>query len=382
MTNKGFGTKPEIPSHYKTVEEVINQYCPDVWDMIKKKNGIKRTGSLDEIPMKKRKEIKKVLKIYINIKAQRVDAIEISKLFENLEREGGFKHESAGTLDLFRNNKYQIDVCPDGMHRLIKALLCGVDELACVYQNQTPIDMSDEDATKKEFNYFQDKNEHNSPASTSTRNRVAKESNEMNQKQQSMDDIFSDRRVKIHVNAYGTPTSATSLHYWEGHEVWYQALAQDKNNTYIGPDVFDEIRDYIVKHTTGKSSMDISFSYWFGHLPHDMRSYFSLFLDSNEFKNRDAGFWTAGGQHNYGEETTIIRIGCCFNEFLRKMTSDNKVTPDMIKFLRKMNVETQHFVENCLVRNLSVDAAILNQIFDKEDEDQTAEELNQTFHTV
>ena len=63
MTNKGFGTKPEIPSHYKTVEEVINQYCPDVWDMIKKKNGIKRTGSLDEIPMKKRKEIKKVLKI-------------------------------------------------------------------------------------------------------------------------------------------------------------------------------------------------------------------------------------------------------------------------------------------------------------------------------
>ena len=66
----------------------------------------------------------------------------------------------------------------------------------------------------------------------------------MNQKQQSMDDIFSDRRVKIHVNAYGTPTSATSLHYWEGHEVWYQALAQDKNNTYIGPDVFDEIRDY------------------------------------------------------------------------------------------------------------------------------------------
>ena len=54
----------------------------------------------------------------------------------------------------------------------------------------------------------------------------------------------------------------------------------------------------------------------------------------------------------------------------------------MIKFLRKMNVETQHFVENCLVRNLSVDAAILDQIFDKEDEDQTAEELNQTFHTV
>ena len=86
--------------------------------------------------------------------------------------------------------------------------------------------------------------------------------------------------------------------------------------------------------------------------------------------------------HDYGEETTIIRIGCCFNEFLRKMTSDNKVTPDMIKFLRKMNVETQHFVENCLVRNLSVDAAILDQIFDKEDEDQTAEELNQTFHTV
>ena len=76
MTNKGFGTKPEIPSHYKTVEEVINQYCPDVWDMIKKKNGIKRTGSLDEIPMKKRKEIKKVLKIYINIKA--LDKITLS----------------------------------------------------------------------------------------------------------------------------------------------------------------------------------------------------------------------------------------------------------------------------------------------------------------
>jgi len=84
MTNKGFGTKSEIPSHYKTVEEVINQYCPDVWDMIKKKNGIKRTGSLDEIPMKKRKEIKKVLKIYINTKAQRVDAIEISKLLKIL----------------------------------------------------------------------------------------------------------------------------------------------------------------------------------------------------------------------------------------------------------------------------------------------------------
>ena len=91
--------------------------------------NIKRDGAIDEITDKLYKRFDSVLDFYINIKAQRVEDIIVSKIIENLELSGGFSHETAGSLSVFISEKYGIKIVTDGMHRLIKAFLCGVDEL-------------------------------------------------------------------------------------------------------------------------------------------------------------------------------------------------------------------------------------------------------------
>ena len=120
---------PDIPPHYLKVKAIIGIYIAVIYEMLESLN-IKRDGAIDEITDKLYKRFDSVLDFYINIKAQRVEDIIVSKIVENLELSGGFSHETAGSLSVFISEKYGIKIVTDGMHRLIKAFLCGVDELA------------------------------------------------------------------------------------------------------------------------------------------------------------------------------------------------------------------------------------------------------------
>ena len=183
MTDKGFGVKPEIPEHYKSVQWILDNKCPQLKAALLLLIGIKTDGPVDEIPSKEIRTIKKVLSFYINLKAQRVDEIHDKKIIENIEREKGFSHEEAGTISYFVSEKYVIDICPDGMHRLIKALLCGVEDIAAALERILEKDLSDEEMTRIECKFLRAQNSHNAQMSTAERNKKDKESDNMTDKQ-------------------------------------------------------------------------------------------------------------------------------------------------------------------------------------------------------
>ena len=74
---------PDIPPHYLKVKAIIGIYIAIIYEMLKTLN-IKRDGAIDEITDKLYKRFDSVLDFYINIKAQRVEDIIVSKIIENL----------------------------------------------------------------------------------------------------------------------------------------------------------------------------------------------------------------------------------------------------------------------------------------------------------
>ena len=75
---------PDIPPHYLKVKAIIGIYIAVIYEMLKTLN-IKRDGAIDEITDKLYKRFDSVLDFYINIKAQRVEDIIVSKIIENLD---------------------------------------------------------------------------------------------------------------------------------------------------------------------------------------------------------------------------------------------------------------------------------------------------------
>ena len=153
MTDKGFGTQKlemkestQIPSNYVKIRDVVDNHTLTLEVSVRNLN-IKKDGSVDEISDRAYKHIDSILDFYINLDAQRVEDINESKIVENLKESGGFSHETAGALSVFVSKKYGIKIVTYGMHRLIKSLLCGVDEVAWSLEKIMPKDMTDKKMT-------------------------------------------------------------------------------------------------------------------------------------------------------------------------------------------------------------------------------------------
>ena len=164
-----------IPSNYVKISDIIDTYAPELSALILLLD-IKKDGAIDEISDSDYKYLDTILNFYINVKAQRVEEIVGSKIKENLIESGGFSHETAGSLSVFISKKYGIKIVTDGMHRLIKAFLCGVDEVAYSVEKILTEEMTDDEMTVCENNFLKAKNSRNAKMSVSEQNRVDKES--------------------------------------------------------------------------------------------------------------------------------------------------------------------------------------------------------------
>ena len=345
---------PDIPPHYMKIKTIIEIYIPVIYEMLETLN-IKRDGAIDKITDKLYKRFDSVLDFYINIKAQRVDEIILSKIVENLELSGGFSHETAGSLSVFISEKYGIKIVTDGMHRLIKAFLCAVYELAWTLEKVMPPEMSDEEMTKCEHDFLKAKNSRNAKMSTTEQNRVAKQSNNMSPRQEAYDETFTD--VKIHVNGYGVEADVAIPSYTEGHENWYLHLKSPKSAYYVSIDDFKKYSyNPLIKFGKGNCSIDIPISWILVNLP-TIRDPFLRWLSSKDFAKVETAWWWKYAMHNRSIESTIVRLLCRFNEHYRESIGGNIVQLEMISFLDNASVETQCFAIDCLEKNMLIEDA-------------------------
>ena len=346
---------PDIPPHYMKVKAIIEIYIAAIFEMLEPLN-IKRDGAIDEITDKLYKRFDGVLDFYINIKAQRVEDIVLSKIVENLDLSGGFSHETAGSLSVFLSQKYSIKIVTDGMHRLIKAFLCGVDELAWTLEKVMPSDMSDEEMTKCEHEFLKAKNSRNAKMSTSEQNRVAKESNNMSPKQEAFDETFTD--AKIHVNGYGVEADVAIPSYTEGHDDWFSHLSRPTSAYYVGIADFNKYSyNPLIKFGKSNCSIDIPISWILVNLP-TIRDPFLRWLSSKDFTKIETHWWWRYAMHGRSIESTIVRLLCRFNEHYRETIGGNLVQLEMISFLDTASIETQIFAIDCLEKNMLIEDAV------------------------
>lgn len=348
----------QLPSYILSIPEIVNTYCPQLIAWAEKTKGVKSDGSIDEIPLPDEKRLVNVADIYINIRTQRVDAIELEKIMERLKRHGGFSHEASGTIDTIYHELTGIDSSPDGMHRAIMAYICGVDKVGIQRQNVHPIDSTENEMIDREYNFFQEKNKYNSPVKESSQARINKQSGKMTKEEQALD--LACVEVGVHVNDFGVSADSADLFYKDGHKNMMGILTNPKSPVYLGVEEFVKHIPLLKMLKTGRTQLDGALAKVCDILGEDV-VIFKKYLKSEQYKTRNKEFWTGKCQHGAGMETATIRLALCFNEWYRAKFNEDVVKFEMFEsFLDGMNNEANHFIHSCLVQGNPVDKVLLN----------------------
>ena len=412
---KGFGTpngnrNKMLPNYYVTIPQLINDTHDDPENILdaegkpltesinlfkksirlltKKLAGLKykKNGPIDKISGKKKRLLRAIKNLYINLREQRIEAVEVENIINNLITDGGFSYKSALTLSVIDNQKYKILVTVDGMHRILMALLCGVDKVAVQELEEVLPNATQEEIEQIEHDLFDAANARSAKVDTSTQKCSNKKSGNMSQKDKNQDSMFADPRVRICVRR-----SKTVFVYDGGFTEWWSLLGVKERPFYIGPDNFADIRDILATIRTGKRCIDIALAYLLHKFDKHQSRQLVQFIKSNSFKNIDTPYWDSGVQHGNGVETVIFRIVSHLNEWYRELQGDNIVSLDTIPFLDKMNPETKSFVVGSLVREIKIETnqTMIEEFLDQYDDVQREEnpyqedfnDINETLNT-
>ena len=153
---------------------------------------VKGDGSLEEIPNAKDKKIISVDSFRFIVEVQRIDNIQTSNILKNLREIGGYSHKSAGVVDVFKYEDESIDyvTSPDGMHRILMALICGVKQIPVNIQDVHPIGATNQDIIDTEKRFFDDKNGRSAGITETDQMRSDKLSGKMTPKQKKLDETL------------------------------------------------------------------------------------------------------------------------------------------------------------------------------------------------
>lgn len=346
----------EIPSYLLTIPQIVDKYCPQLVAWANKTQTVKTDGALDDIPLRDEKRIIKVSELYVNTLTQRVDAIELTNIQDNLKKFGGFSHATSGTIDTFVSELYG-DSTPDGMHRAIMAYICNVTEIAVQRQGEHPVDSTEDEMIAKERDFFYAKNELNAKVKTTSKMRVAKLSGCMTPEQQELDNACIE--ANVHVNDFGVGVNSADLVYKDGHGNMMDILTNKKSPVYIGVEKFIQHIPLLKQLKTGRTQLDGAIAKVCDILGEESVN-FKKYLRSDAYKLRSKDFWTGKCQHGSGMETATVRLALCYNEWYRAKFDENIVNFDMFDtFIENMNNETHHFIHSCLIEKNPVDQSLL-----------------------
>lgn len=350
--------KSNIPDYIISIPELVDSYCPQLVAWAKKTKSVKSDGAVDDIPLPDEKRIVNVSDLYINTLTQRVDAIEIDKIMQNLKIDGGFSHKTAGTIDTLYHTLTEIDSSPDGMHRSIMAYICGVPQIAIQRQDVHPIDSTEEEMINRELAFFQAKNERNSRVKETSKARVNKMTGNMTQEEKELD--VACAAAKVHVNTFGISSDCADLYYKDGHKNMMNILTNPNSPLYLGVDNFIKHIPILKMLKTGRTQLDGAIAKVCDLLGEDV-VIFKKYLKSPQYTTRSKDFWTGKCQHGAGMESATIRLALCFNEWYRAKFDDDIIKFEMFdSFIENMNSETHHFIYSALVEGNPVDKVLLD----------------------
>lgn len=365
-----------------TIQDIITR-CPNLVKAVSRlveANKVKNDGALDSIPNVSKKNVISTEKLRFILEVQRVDSIEETNILRNLEEIGGFSHSSSGVIDVFgyEDDTKDYVTSPDGMHRALMAYLCGVMELAVNEQDLHSLNATDEEIINKEKKFFDDKNVRSAKVSTASQMRSDKLSGKMTAEQEKLDKKLAE--AYVHINEYGcAPESA--LFTLDSFAEVSKIFTNEKSAFYSGDNI-NETVTYMSKFLTSDSlspkqfcAISYIFSKPFGE-DEEKRVLFKLFMTSTSkysFGTYDENFWTDKVQHSRGMESAVIRLLVAFNQWHKFCFDSNAI--DMSYFddiLKLMNVETRHFVEDCINQGICIKKA---SILQDEDESETEQEV-------
>jgi len=364
-----------------TIQEIIER-CPNLSTAVLKlieANKLKSDGALDNIPNISKKTVISTEKLRFILEVQRVDSIEESNILRNLEEIGGFSHSSSGVIDVFgyEDDTKDYVTSPDGMHRALMAYLCGVQEIAVNEQDVHPLSATEKEIIETEKKFFDDKNVRSAKVSTASQMRSDKLSGKMTPDQEKLDKKLAD--AYIHINEYGcSPESA--LFTLDSFAEVSKVFLNEKSAFYSG-DKINETVTYMSKFLTSDAlspkqfcAISYIFSKPFGE-DEEKKVLFKMFMtykSKYSFGTYDENFWTDKVQHSRGMESAVIRLLVAFNQWHKFCFDSNAI--DMSYFediLKVMNVETRHFVEDCITQGIGIKKASI--LSDETEEEQEVE---------
>ena len=378
-------TATELSVTLLTIKELLDKYAPNLIEKIEKlsdEGKIKTDGAIDEISNKGKKYIMPLDLARIIEEVQRVDAIEENKIIENLVRAGGFSHQDALVGDVFGFEGEDYKSGTDTMHRWIMAFACGVAEVAINEQDVHSINATDEEILRNEKRAFDARNRYNAKVSDTSKQRVAKTTGTWSTTQQARHETL--KRINIHINAYGV-SKALAYFVFKSFSEFKKLIENPSNPCYVETDDLKKTIEYFKNDVLGKGienhprlfgALCLIYSNYLNTSKD--KSAFTVWLEdtsSSGFKSYNDKFWSQKVQHTRNMEQTALRVLCAYNQWRRKQLKSNVIEiSDLKDLLEVMNVETNQFVQDCLISEIPIK---YDPIVTPDDEDDDS--LDETF---
>lgn len=361
-----------------TIKEIIERYCPNLETAVKNyaaAGKIKIDGALDEIPNIKKKNVIALENLCFIIQVQRVDSIQENNILKNLVDYGGFCHSASGVIDAFAYESEDYWTSPDGMHRAIMAYLCGVDYIAINEQDVHGSELSPLEIIEREKKFFDDKNVRSVKVSIASQMRSDKLSGQMSPQQKKMDEAL--RNCSIHINTYGCDKESAKFEFGSFAEL-EKILTNKTGPCYIGEDEITKTVTFMSEFLASKwhsPKLFAAMAYIVSNIigeDYTLKSIFRKWVESRgkySFNSYDSNWWTDKVQHSRGMESAVIRLITAFNQWHYFVFEENIINIGKLDDLLKvMNIETRHFVEDCLVHGTSIKKS--NVIVAEEEEEE------------
>ena len=368
-----------------TLKELLERHAPNLAKRVEELSAqglIKTDGAIDEIPNRGKKNIMPLHLARIIEEVQRIDDIEENKIIENLLRCGGFSHKDALVGDVFGFENEEYKSGTDTMHRWIMAYLCGVTEVAINEQDVHPATATIESILHDESEAFDARNRYNSKVSDTSKKRVAKTTGTWSVSEQAQHETL--KRVNIHINSYGANRDYAYF-VFKSFSEFDKLITNPNNPCYVETDSLkktveffqDDVLDKgIENHPRLFGALCLIYSNYLNTSKD--KSAFTVWLEdtsSSGFKSYNDKFWSQKVQHTRNMEQTALRVLCAYNQWRRKQLKSNVIEiSDLKDLLEVMNVETNQFVQDCLISEIPIK---YDPIVTPDDEDDDS--LDETF---
>ena len=360
------------------LDRLSDSFKNDLQTLVKQ-GKVKSDGSLEEIPNAEDKKIISVDSFRFIVEVQRIDNIQTSNILKNLREIGGYSHKSAGVVDVFKYEDGTIEyvTSPDGMHRILMALICGVKEIPVNIQDVHPIGATNQDIIDTEKRFFDDKNGRSAGITETDKMRSDKLSGKMTPKQKKLDETLE--KVGINVGDIGAPKETAHYSYSTISEL-DKVVSNNEHPCYVDLEEFGTstiwMTNFIPKEGSnprlhggiavtksiidnlGDPVVESMFEKWFKSTGKYTYSYYQQ------------EWWTAKVQHTRNMENTTLRLLVAFNQWYRtKFDGDNCISIDKISsLLEVMNTETKQFIDDCLIKNMLIDYAPVVKVEEEEED--------------